>query len=180
MIVDGSRPCDERFEALYRKYFGQVLRYFIAARGGDGEGQELAQDTFTRVYERIDQIRLDDAGPYVKKTAKSVLLNRIRSRQTRKRTGVMLPMDDPELLSLEPAAPPDVDLADRHTAEARRERLRGAITSLPPGQQECLKLWIQGKTYEEIVKTLNATMDAVKSRLRDAKRTLRERLGETP
>jgi DNA-directed RNA polymerase specialized sigma24 family protein len=35
-------------------------------------------------------------------------------------------------------------------------------------------------SYEEIQKTLGITLDAVKSRIRDAKRQLRERLGEKP
>ena len=39
---------------------------------------------------------------------------------------------------------------------------------------------MKGLSYDEIQKTLGITLDAVKSRMRDAKRYLRERLGEKP
>jgi RNA polymerase sigma factor (sigma-70 family) len=87
-------------------------------------------------------------------------------------------MDDPELL-FDPPAPPEPDLADREEAAAQRKRLGAAVRELSEGQRACLRLWISGFSYEEIAKALGITLDAVKSRLRDAKKLLRERLGET-
>jgi RNA polymerase sigma-70 factor (ECF subfamily) len=176
MIVD--RPYDERFEAIYRKYYARVWRYFRANRIADDEAHDLCQDAFKRLLERMDQIRNEDPWPFLATIAKTILLNRIRARQTQKRNAQMLEIDDPELVFAEPAAPAEPDYADRKTEETRRVQLRTAIEALPPGQRECLRLSIEGLQYDEIAKVLGISLDAVKSRLRDAKKTLRQQLGE--
>jgi len=169
---------DDRFEGIYRRHYARVWRYFRANSISDDEAHDLAQDTFKRLYERMDQIRNDDPWPFLATIAKTILLNRVRARQTQKRNARMVDLDDPDLIFAEPAAADVPDYADREAEESRRSRLSAAITALPPGQRECLRLRMQGLTYEEIAKTLGISLDAVKSRLRDATRTLREQLGE--
>jgi RNA polymerase sigma-70 factor (ECF subfamily) len=169
---------DERFEAIYRKNYARVWRYFRTNSISDDEAHDLAQDTFKRLYERMDQIRNNDAG-LLASIAKTVLLNRVRARQTQKRNAPLVAIDDPDLAFNEPAAPPERDYAERADEEARWERVR-RVVAVPPGQRECLRLWIEGLQYNEIAKVLGISMDAVKSRLRDAKRYLREQLGEKP
>ena len=161
------------------KYYGHVFRYFRTNFIGDDEAHDLSQDTFKRLYERMDQIRNDHTWPVLATIAKTVLLNHIRAQQTQKRSATIVEIDDPELLFTEPAAPAELDYADQQAQEAVREQVRKAVASLPPGQQEPLRLWNEGYQYSEIAKILGISMDAVKSRLRDAKRYLREQLGET-
>jgi RNA polymerase sigma-70 factor (ECF subfamily) len=179
MIANGAGPYDERFEAIYRKYYARVWRYFRANRISDDEAHDLSQDAFKRLYERMDQIRNDDPWPFLATIAKTILLNRVRARQTQKRNASMVEIDDPELRFAEPAAPAERDYADRAAEEARWEQVRVVVASLPPGQRDCLRLWIEGLQYNDIIKILGISLDAVKSRLRDAKRTLRQQLGET-
>jgi len=176
--MDGSY--DERFEGIYRKHYARVWRYFRTNGVADDEAHDLCQDAFKRLYERMDQIRNENPWPFLATIAKTILLNRIRARQTQKRNAPLVAIDDPELSFAEPAAPPEPDYAERQAEEALWERVRNAVASLPPGQRECLRLWIEGFQYDEITKVLGISMDAVKSRLRDAKRTLREQLGEKP
>ncbi len=180
MIVDRGGPHDERFEAIYRKHYARAWRYFRTNSISDDEAHDLSQDTFKRLYERMGQIRNDDPWPFLATIAKTILLNRVRARLTQKRSAPMVEIDDPDLLFAEPAAPAEPDYADRQDEEARWNRVRTAVASLPPGQRACLRLWIQGFQYDEIAKTLGISIDAVKSRLRDAKRDLRARLGEKP
>jgi RNA polymerase sigma-70 factor (ECF subfamily) len=180
MMIANGGPNDERFEAIYRKHYGRVWRYFRSNRIADDEAHDLSQDAFKRLLERMNQIRNDDAWPFLATIARTVLLNRVRARQTQKRSAPMVEMDDPELLFAEPAAPAEPDYADRQAEEKLRGRVRTAVALLPAGQRECLRLWIQGFQYDEIEKILGISMDAVKSRLRDAKRTLRRQLGEKP
>jgi RNA polymerase sigma factor (sigma-70 family) len=90
---------------------------------------------------------------------------------------VIVELDDPDFL-YEPAAPQQPDYADLQEEALRRKRLHDAYRELPEGQQACLRLWIQGMTYNEMTMILGVSLDAVKSRLRDAKKHLRERLGE--
>ena len=74
--------------------------------------------------------------------------------------------------------PDGPDYAERQQEALRKQRLRDAIIALTPGQRECIQLRLDDFTYEEIAKVLRISVDAVKSRLRDAKKILRERLGD--
>ena len=177
-IVDGGGPFDDEFEKLYRKHYARVWRYFRTNSVSDDEAHDLAQDAFKRLYERMGQIRNDDPWPFLASIAKTVLLNRVRARQTQKRSATMIPIHDPELFNMEPAAPEERDYADRQAEEVLWEKVRTAVLSLPAGQRDCLRLWIEGLKYNKIAKVLGITLDAVRSRLRDAKRYLREQLGE--
>lgn len=178
MIVDGNEGHAERFEAIYRKYYARVWKGFRRNNIADDEAHDLAQDTFKRLLERIDQIRNEEPWPFVKAIAKTILLNRIRARSAQKRSAPLLEIDDPELIWAEPAAPTGKDLAEREADAIQREKLVQALGSLSDLKRECLRLWIQGFEYREIAKILNITMDAVKSRIRDAKAYLRQQLGE--
>ena len=180
IIVDGNGPYDERFEAIYRKHYARVYWYFRKNNIADDEAHDLAQDAFKRLYERMSRIRNDDPWPFLQAIARTILLNRVRARQTQKRSATLIALDDPDLVLPEPAAPAERDYAERQAEEALWERVRSAVASLPPGQRDCLRLWIEDLKYNEIAKILGITLDAVRSRLRDAKRYLREQLGERP
>jgi RNA polymerase sigma-70 factor (ECF subfamily) len=177
-IVDGAGLYDERFEDIYRKSYARVWRYFRRNRIADDEAHDLCQDSFKRLFERMNQIRNEDPWPFLATIAKTILLNRVRARQTQKRNAPIVEIDDPELMFAEPAAPAEPDYADRQAEETRRTQVRAAVAALPPGQRECLRLSIQGFKYDEITKILGISLDAVRSRLRDAKRALRRQLGE--
>lgn len=172
----GSRD-DGRFDALYRKHYGRVYRYFRGAGVADDEAQDLAQETFRKIYEKFEQNRGEGDATFVKTTAKNVLLNRVRDRSAQKRSAPLVFLDDPEL-TFDVAAPAEPDYADRQEAERRQRQVAAAIEDLTPGQRECLKLRMEGLQYNEIAKKLAISEDAVKSRLRDALRFLRAQLGE--
>src|ERR1043165_7980873 len=110
---------DERFETIYRKHYARVWRYFRTNSVSDDEAHDLAQDAFKRLLERMDQIRNDDPWPFLASIARTILLNRVRARQTQKRSAPMVEMDDPELIFAEPAAPAELDYVDRQAEEAR-------------------------------------------------------------
>lgn len=173
--MGGIGPNHDRFEAIYRKHYARVWRYYRACRVSDDESHDLAQDTFKRLYERIDSIRNTDERPFLEAIARSILYNHIRAGKAAKRSGHIVDIDDPELLFDVPA-PPVPDLAEKEEAARRSKALAAAVRELSPGQQDCLRLRIVGFSYEEIAKALGITLDAVKSRLRDAKKLLRERL----
>ena len=179
MFGTGGGDRDDRFEDIYRKYYGRVYRFFRRCGVADGEAQDLAQDTFLRLYEHMDQMRSEQPWSYLQTIARTVILNRIRSRHTQRRTASLVDIDDPDL-ALDPPAPEGPDYAEQEQQALRRERLRAAIKDLPEGQQKCLRLRLGDMEYDRIGEALQITEDAVKSRLRDAKRQLRKRLTARP
>ena len=179
MSTGGNGSNDDRFEETFRKYYARVWRYYRSCRISDDEAHDLAQDTFKRLLEHWSSIRGEDPWPFLKQIARSVLLNYIRAAKTQKRSAPLVEIDDPELF-IDPPAPAEPTYEEREETEGRRRLLESALRGLSKAQQDCLRLWMKGLSYDEIQKTLGITLDAVKSRMRDAKRYLRERLGEKP
>ncbi len=67
---------------------------------------------------------------------------------------------------------PQVDPASREAEARRRTELHDAIAALSDGQRHAMQLWLDGFHYTEIANALGVSVDAVKSRLGDAKRHL--------
>jgi RNA polymerase sigma-70 factor, ECF subfamily len=168
----------ERFKSLYQKYYWRVVRFYVQSfRLSQEDAEDLAQEAFLRFYEAMDEYRGDAEWAFFETIARNVAYNKIRSQKTAKRGAKTVSIDDPDLKH-DPAAPDEPDYAERQHDALRKQRLRDAITALTPGQRECVQLRLDDFTYEEIAKILRISVDAVKSRLRDAKKILRERLGD--
>ncbi|MEO8382768.1 MAG: RNA polymerase sigma factor [Acidobacteriota bacterium] len=175
---DGGASRDERFQDLYRRFFRRMVRYFMrVSRLSEEDAEELTQEAFARFLEAMDEYRGEAEWAYFEVIARNVLYNKIRSSKTAKRKGNTVDIDDPEFRN-EPVAPEGPDYAERQQTEIRRRQLYEAIEKLPAGQRQCLMLWLQEFKFEEIARALNISLDAVKSRLRDARRLLGARLGQ--
>jgi RNA polymerase sigma-70 factor (ECF subfamily) len=170
---------DDWFETIYRKYYGRVWRYYRSFRVADDEAHDLAQDAFKRFYEHMHQFRGEPEAvwSFLKTIAHNIYLNRIRARATGKRNGTVIDIDDPDV-GFDLAAPEEPDLPEREYQALRRKRVREAIAELSEGQQQVLRLWVRGLKYTQIAAALRVSVDAVKSRLRDARKHLRARLGD--
>jgi len=178
-IRNGNTDQDERFRALYQKYYWRVVRFYVRAfRFSEEDAEELAQEAFLRFYEAMDEYRGDAEWAFFETIARNVAYNRIRSTKTHKRNGQTIAIDDPQLIGNQPHAPEGPDYAERQHAAVRRRQVYDAIAERPPGQRECVQLWLDDFKYDEIATALRISMDAVKSRLRDAKKQLRSKLGD--
>ena len=169
----------ERFKALYEKYYRRMVRFYMTAfRRTEEDAKDLAQEAFLRFFEAVDEYRGDAEWAFLETIARRVEYNHTRSRLAAKRgRGRDISLEDVPL-GLEPAAKSGPDYADRETARILRKRVRDAMAELSPGQRQCMQLRAEGFKYKQIASILRITQDAVKSRLRDAKKQLQERLGE--
>jgi RNA polymerase sigma-70 factor (ECF subfamily) len=167
------------FESLYKKYYARMLRYFRQVfRLSEADAQELTQDSFVRFFRAMDEYRGQAEWALLETIARNVGYNRVRSVSTLKRGSVRPEsLDDGESRN-DAADAAQVHPMDKMIENERLRRLRQAITGLPDGQRQCLQLWLEDLSSEEISRALRISVVAVKSRVRDAKRTLRERLGD--
>jgi RNA polymerase sigma-70 factor (ECF subfamily) len=167
---------DEQFRDLYQRYYRRVVRYLVYAfHLSEEDAEDLAQEAFTRFYEAMREYRGDAEWGFLETTARNLALNRVRSKTTQKRKAKLVDIDDPDVPEV--AAPEGLDYADREDAAIKSQRLHDEILRLPEGQRRCVQLWLQERSYEEIAKALRISIDAVKSRMRDAKKHLRQRIG---
>lgn len=174
----GAAGGDELFRSLYGRYYARMLRYFRRVfRLSEEDAQELTQDSFLRFYRTMGEYRGEAEWALLETIARNVGYNRVRSLTTIKR-GAIRPesLDDVES-SRRDAIAPKTDPVDRLIDQERKDRLRQAMGDLSNAQRRCLQLRLQGYSYEEIAAILRTSTDGVKSRIRDAKKLLRERLG---
>lgn len=176
---EGGGGGDDLFRSIYNRYYARMLRYFRRSfHVSDEDAEELTQDSFVRFYRTLAEYRGEAEWALLEKIAQSVGLNRVRSLNTIKR-GAVKPesLDDSDHPDNHPQAK-QAHPVDRMIDAERRTRMWKEIVDLPKGQRQCLQLWLEDMSYEEISRVLRISLDAVKSRIRDAKRLLRERLGE--
>lgn len=169
----------DRFDSVYNLYYARMVRYFRQVfRLSEADAKDLTQDSFIRFYKAMDEYDGVAEWALLETIARNVGYNRVRSVTTIKR-GSIRPesLDDGE--SVKDAA----DVSQKHPVDTMIEteqlqQMREAIKGLPPGERRCIQFWLEGKGSEEIAGLLRISVTAVKSRIRDAKRALRERLGE--
>jgi RNA polymerase sigma-70 factor (ECF subfamily) len=169
---------DELFRSMYGRYYSRMLRFFRRVfRVSEEDAQELTQDSFVRFYKAMDEYRGEAEWALLETIARNVGYNRVRSLKTIKRGAVQPQSLDEWDQSHEPVAEQTHPLDKMIDAE-RMMRVRQAMAELPKGQRQCLQLLLEDFKYGEIASALRMSIDAVKSRIRDAKPLLRKRLGD--
>lgn len=176
MTNGGGRDRDELFAGMFDRHYARMVRYLRGYNVPTEDARDLAQEVFARFYQRIEQYRGEAEWGFLEKIARNLLSNWWRDRSALKRTAHLVHIDDPEFENEPRAETPDY--AERLDSARNRKLLHDAIAALPAGQQHCLHLWLDGFKFKEIAEVLRITLDAVKSRLRDARRTLIDRLGD--
>lgn len=177
--MTSSAEKDERFRYLYGKYYRSVIGFLVRFGFIRDEARDLAQDVFVRLYEHMKEYRGEAEWRFLEVTARNLALNRVRERGALKRRGATVALEE-IAETAGPAPALDVELAARQEAARLHERLHGAIAELPEGTRNCLLLRLQDCSYIEIQGILGITMDAVKSRLRDARLRLKALLAAEP
>lgn len=175
---------DEEFERVYRQYYSAIWRHIRGMRFAEDDAHDIAQETFKRIFERDLDYRGIAIWPLLQVIAKNIILNRIRDSKAKKRDADIesveqLPPGTDVLRSIftgEDAPSRESTLINEELEKERALRLAAAIQALSPGARQCFLLWIDGFKYDEIARELGVSVDAVKSRLRDARRGIRSHL----
>jgi RNA polymerase sigma factor (sigma-70 family) len=156
-----------RYSELVQRYRRAVYALAQSQLGDWDEAQDAAQESFILAFQRLAQLRDPERfGAWIR----TVTLNVCRQWQRSRRE---VPHPDPELLrTVEPA----VDLDAVHT----RMELRQALARLGDAARETLLLFYAGGySHREIAALLDVPTTTIKSRLRNARATLRKELLDT-
>ncbi|HTX91095.1 MAG TPA: sigma-70 family RNA polymerase sigma factor [Anaerolineales bacterium] len=159
-----------------RQAFGELVQihqagvYNVAYRmlGERRDAEDAAQEAFIRAFRSIRSLDPDrSAGPWLKKIAVNICLNRLERRETS-------PLDEegpPETDRQNPG--PESQAIQRETGRQVRE----ALLSLPPRYRAAIELrHFQELSYDEIAAALDRPLSDVKSDLFRARKLLAERL----
>ncbi|MDX1660454.1 MAG: RNA polymerase sigma factor [Gemmatimonadota bacterium] len=154
------------FERLYRQYVPMI--HALAIRmAGPQDADDLTQEIFVRVWEKLDTFRGDAAfGTWLHRVATNLIITRRKAR-TRRRDRFLEDEVAIETASVRP-----------RTVGASVD-LESALKELPDGARQVFVLYdVEGYKHHEIAEMLEITTGTSKSQLHRARMLLRERLTE--
>jgi len=159
------------FERLYRTHLSRVYSICVRMSGSRERADELTQDVFVRVWEKLPQFRGESAfSTWLHRLAVNVALNdRVAARRERSRAAAGSDNGEDDV-----DAWPDTSAAPRH---AERMDLEAAIAMLPAGARKIFVLHdVEGYKHEEIAEMFGITSGGSKAQLHRARLLLREAL----
>ena len=164
-VVAAAAGDRRAFERLYRQHMERVFSLCARMLGDRVLAEEVTQDVFVRVWEKLPQFRAESAfGTWLHRVAVNVVLS------YRKSAGIdqsRMSNDDGSL----DAAP------SRPVAVGERLDLEAAISGLPNGARKVFVLHdVEGFTHEEIGVQLGITPGGSKAQLHRARMLLRTAL----
>lgn len=149
----------DRFEQLFRRHYGAVVRYAVRRVGSDA-ASEIVNETFLVAWRRLDDVP-ENALPWLYGTARRVVANEVRRRDRQTRLGERLARH--RLAVVE----------DGSEVLTESLRMQAAFDSLAERDREVLRLcaWEQ-LSAADAAATLGCSVAAYKVRLHRARRRL--------
>lgn len=157
------------FERLYRAHVDRVFTLCTRMVGERQRAEELTQDVFVRVWEKLGQFRGESAfGTWLHRMAVNVVLNdrQAEKRRRERHDDGIQDLDQLPHGDVRPLPVPGLSMD-----------LESAIASLPPGAKKVFVLHdVEGYTHEEIAVMFGITAGGCKAQLHRARMLLREAL----
>lgn len=145
------------FEENYRAYHEQVYRFSFWLCGDSAEADDIAAETFLRLWTSHDDVRVETMKAYLLTIARNVFISR---RRRSSRHGAL----PDEIVDIRP--PPDVEAERKDQLSATL----AAVQRLPEGERAALLLRTQNNcTYEEVARSLGVSVAAAKVRVHRAR-----------
>lgn len=158
------------FASLVARHLAAIHGYVMRLTHSHADAEELAQETFLRVWSRAATYRPGTVRftTWLHRIAHNLSMDELRRQRPE-------PLDEPD--TFEGGAPdPERTIAAREA----NARLDCALGELPANQRAALLLTeVQGLSNQQVADVMNLGVRAVESLLARARRTLRERLLET-
>ncbi|MCA1594921.1 MAG: RNA polymerase sigma factor [Chloroflexi bacterium] len=166
----------DAFSVLVSRYRNGIYRFIHHSIGNETDAQDLAQETFVRAFANLKRFRTGAPfEPWIYTIAANLCRSHLRRSKWKTSS---LDMDN----ALEELpAPADYDPAFVFHQQGERRRLLEAVWSLPADQRMVVVLrHLKEYSYREIAAILQLPVSTVEHRLRSARKTLRENLGDCP
>ena len=156
-----SRDADS-FEILYDRYHRVVYGVALRVLADTAAAEDVTQSVFLKIWSAPELFRGGNFGAWIARVARNRALDVARSRELRAEGELAQP-------------PPESDgIEDLALARIDGERVRRALTLLPPEQREPIELgFFGGITQEQIARQIGLPLGTVKTRVRTGLRRLR-------
>lgn len=173
------------FEQLVRTYQHSVYRLLYRMIGDGEEARDLAQETFLKVYQKIDQFRGEaDLKTWILRIAANQAINHRRwwLRRWRHRTlSLDEPADEQQCVLSETISDQHPSMEQALLERERDGRLARALLKIKPAYRVAVVLRdIEGLSYEQIAAVLKISVGTVKSRIWRGRELLRQEVIQDP
>ena len=175
-----ARGRQDAFEILLARYGDAVITFCYAFVGSRESAEDLAQETFLRVYRSAGRYRpLAKFTTWLYRIAANLSINEINKGKLRRAVSLDEPAgpdaDGTRIVErIASDVPQPLSNAERREAHALVEK---AIARLPEDQRSTLVLVeYHHLSYREIAEILGVTVSAIKMRVKRAREMLREAL----
>lgn len=169
-LIEACRRGDSAaFRLLFEKYKDRVYSIALRYSGDPGSAQDIAQDTFLKLFSAIGSFR-GEAG--FESWLHRLVVNRCFDQKRRVRR--LMPLLDELLAALRA---PDESILDEVLRSEMSGHVSTVVASLPPEQRMVVVLrYTQNLSYDEIAGILGCSNGTVGSRLNRAHRVIARRL----
>lgn len=167
------------FESLMRKYYKRIFHFLCRMLGDRDAAEDVSQEVFLRVYQSAPKYRSNAKfQTWLYTIAKNLALNELR-RQKRPMVSLdaEVSSDGGQMMRRQIADEKGQDPSERIRHLELVEAVKNAIEKLPENQRMAVILYrYEQMSYEEIAKSLEISLSAVKSLLSRARESLRKQL----
>jgi len=178
-LIEQLKQGDETaFKTIVEQWKDMVYNTILGIVQNETEAEDLAQDVFIKVFEKISTFKGDSKfSTWLYRIATTTALDHLRSKKRKKRFGFLQSLggesDEKDLIP--DFHHPGVSLDNKERAAV----LFKAIESLPENQKTAYTLHkLEGLSYRDVSDVLNTTVSAVESLMSRANQNLRKELGE--
>ena len=155
------------FEALYDGYHRLVFGIGLRMLGDPASAEDLTQTVFMKLWTAPETFRGGSFVAWVSRVARNRALDVLRSKAVHPEAPI--PVD----------LPLDGALDDDVFSRLDAQRVRDALSALPPEQRSLIELgFFGGVTHQELARRTDTPLGTVKTRIRSGLRRMRETLGE--
>ena len=173
LIVAIARRQDHTaFKSLFEFYAPRIKTWLMRRGAAPDLAEEIAQDALLTIWKKAALFDPDraTAAAWIFTIARNLRIDKAR-RDNRERLNAVYDAQIPD----EAERPDEI-----FHAEEAGERVRAALGVLSTEQMQVVQLsFFEGRAHNDIAQALNIPLGTVKSRLRLAMRTLRQKLGDT-
>lgn len=179
-LIEQLKQGDESaFKAIVEQWQDMVYNTILGIVQNDTEAEDLAQDVFIKVFEKINTFKGDSKfSTWLYRIATTTALDHLRSKKRKKRFGFLQSITGDggeEKEQIPDFNHPGVSLDNKE----RSAVLFKAIGSLPENQKVAYTLHkLEGLSYRDVSEVLNTTISAVESLMSRANQNLRKQLEE--
>ena len=176
-LIEQLKQGDEAsFKTIVEQWQDMVYNTILGIVQNETEAEDLAQDVFIKVFEKISTFKGDSKfSTWLYRIATTTALDHLRSKKRKKRFGFLQSLggSGDEKESVPDFHHPGVSLDNKERAAV----LFKAIDALPENQKTAYTLHkLEGLSYRDVSEVLNTTVSAVESLMSRANQNLRKEL----